>query len=122
MGAKEAEAVSADSVLAGSGSGGTVPIRVAVPGHLRTLAEVPGEVVVEVAPPVTVAAVVDALETDHPALSGTIRDRDTGRRRAMIRTYAAGEDYSDAWTDAVLPISVVEGREPLRLVGSIAGG
>jgi hypothetical protein len=100
----------------------TLPIRIVVPGHLRTLAQVTGEVVVEVAAPVTVGAVVDALEAAHPALAGTIRERDTGRRRAMIRVYADGEDYSDTWTGTELPRAVLEGREPLRLVGAIAGG
>jgi hypothetical protein len=100
----------------------TVPIRIVVPHQLRTLARVTGEVVVEVAAPVTVGAVIDALEVAHPALAGTIRDRDTGHRRAMIRIYAGGEDYSDAWTDIELPGSVLEGREPLRLVAAIAGG
>lgn len=101
----------------------TVPIRIAVPSQLRTLARVDGqEVVVEAAAPVTVQTVVDALEAAHPALTGTIRDPDTGRRRAMIRIYAAGEDYSDTWTDAELPGPVLEGSEPLRLVGAVAGG
>lgn len=102
--------------------GATLPIRIVVPGHLRTLAQVTGEVVVEVDVPVTVEAVVDALEAAHPALAGTIRERDTGRRRAMIRVYADGEDYSDTWTGTELPRAVLEGREPLRLVGAIAGG
>jgi molybdopterin synthase sulfur carrier subunit len=102
--------------------GDMVSIRVAVPQQLRTLARVTGEVVVEVGAPVTVAAVVDALEVAHPALAGTIRDRHTGRRRAMIRIYAEGQDYSDTWTGIELPGPVLEGREPLRLVGAIAGG
>lgn len=99
-----------------------VPVRIVVPQQLRALARVTGEVVVRAAVPVTVAAVIDALERDHPALAGTIRDRTTGRRRAMIRVYADGEDYSDQWTEAELPAAVREGREPLRLVGAIAGG
>lgn len=107
---------------AGAGPGDTTSIRIAVPQQLRTLARVTGDVVVEVAAPVTVGAVIDALEVAHPALAGTVRDRDTGRRRAMIRVYADGEDYSDAWTDTELPDPVLEGREPLRLVGAIAGG
>jgi molybdopterin synthase sulfur carrier subunit len=77
---------------------------------------------VAVPPPVTVAAVLDALESAHPVLAGTIRDRGTGRRRAMIRVYADGEDYSDTWSDTTLPDAVIAGREPLRLVGAIAGG
>lgn len=103
-------------------TGGTVAIRVVLPHQLRALARVAGEVVVEVSGPVTVGAVVDALEVAHPALAGTIRDRDTGRRRAMIRVYAESEDYSDDWTDRELPPAVAEGREPLRLLGAIAGG
>ncbi len=100
---------------------GAIPIRVVMPHQLRDLARVAGEVVVEVATPPTVAATLDELEAAYPTLVGTIRERDTGRRRAMIRIYAAGEDYSDTPTET-LPASVVEGREPLRLVGAIAGG
>lgn len=100
----------------------SVSVRIVVPQQLRTLAEVSGDVVVEATRPVTLAAVIDALEIAHPKLAGTIRDRDTGRRRAMIRVYADGEDYSDTWTDTELPSSVIDGREPLRLVGAIAGG
>lgn len=97
-------------------------VRVVVPHQLRVLAQVTDDVVVEVSRPVTVGAVIDALEVAHPALTGTIRERATGRRRAMIRIYADGEDYSDHWADTELPDSVVDGREPLRLVGAIAGG
>jgi sulfur-carrier protein len=99
-----------------------VAVRVVMPSQLRDLARVRGEVVVEVAPPVTLPAVLDALEAAHPPLAGTIRDRTTGARRPMIRFYADGEDYSDAPATTVLPAGIVEGREPLRLVGSIAGG
>jgi sulfur-carrier protein len=101
---------------------GPVRVRVAMPAQLRDLAKVTGEVAVEVPPPVTLAATLDALEAAHPTLTGTIRDRDTGRRRPMIRIYADGEDYSDAPATATLPTPVVTAREPLRLVGSIAGG
>lgn len=101
---------------------GVVPVRIVVPGQLRQLAGVSGEIVVHVAGPITVSAVIDAVEQAHPALAGTIRDRVTGRRRAMIRIYADGEDYSDDWTGSELPPAVCEGREPLRLVGAIAGG
>ena len=97
-------------------------VRIAMPHQLRTLAHVTGEVVVDVAPPVTLGATIDRLEAAYPALVGTIRERDTGRRRAMVRLYAAGEDYSDAPPDTTLPGPVVAGREPLRLVGAIAGG
>lgn len=97
-------------------------VRVALPHQLRRLARVEGEAVVEVAPPVTLAAVLDALEAAHPALAGTIRDRASGERRAMIRIYASGDDYSNAPTGIELPTAVATGREPLRLIGSIAGG
>ena len=97
-------------------------IRVAMPQQLRTLAGVTQDVLVEVVPPATLGDVLDALELAYPTLVGTIRERDTGRRRAMIRFYASGEDYSDASFDTHLPEPVATGREPLRLVGAIAGG
>ncbi len=97
-------------------------VRIAMPHQLRDLARVTGEVVVEVDAPVTLGGVLDALEAAHPALAGTIRDRTTGRRRPMIRIHAAGEDLSDAQPQQPMPVEVTEGREPLRLVGAIAGG
>lgn len=100
----------------------TTEIRVTLPQQLRQLARITGEVVVEVARPCTLQATLDALELAHPALVGTIRDRSTGRRRPMIRIYADGDDLSDAPGDTVLPTPVAEQREPLRLVGAIAGG
>lgn len=99
-----------------------VAIRVAMPGQLRDLAGVVGEVEVVVPPPVTLGGVLDALEVRHPVLRGAIRDRETGQRRAMIRVYADGEDLSDAPPATELPAAVRSGREPLRLVGAIAGG
>lgn len=97
-------------------------IRIAMPHQLRQLARVSGEVTVAVAPPCTVAATLDALEAAYPALVGTIRERTSGSRRPMIRIYAAGEDLSDAPQATPLPAPVAEQREPLRLVGAIAGG
>jgi sulfur-carrier protein len=105
-----------------AGTPATAPIRIAMPHQLRALARITGEAVVEVVPPVTLGATMDALEIAHPTLVGTIRDRDTGRRRAMIRLYAAGEDFSDRSADTLLPAPVRDGDEPLRLVGAIAGG
>jgi sulfur-carrier protein len=101
---------------------GSTGIRVAMPGQLRQLARVSGEITVEVRSPCTVAATLDALEACHPTLVGAIRDRETLQRRPMIRIYGDGEDLSDAPRDALLPPSVMERREPLRLVGAIAGG
>ena len=97
-------------------------VRISMPHQLRTLAGVTQDAVVKVDPPVTLGSVLDALEAEYPTLLGTIRDRDTGRRRAMIRLYADGDDFSDVSPDRELPPTVVAGREPLRLVGAIAGG
>lgn len=105
-----------------TGAPPTARIRIAMPHQLRAIARITGDAVVEVSPPVTLGATMDALEAAHPALVGTVRDRDTGRRRAMIRIYAAGEDFSDQPADTPLPDLVRDGREPLRLVGAIAGG
>jgi len=97
-------------------------IRVVLPAHLRTLAGVDGEVRVDVAGPVTVSAVLDALEARHPVLRGTIRDHVTRRRRAFVRFFACGEDVSHDPPDAPLPDAVAGGSEPLRVVGAMAGG
>ena len=97
-------------------------VRVVMPQQLRVLAGVTGDVLVEVGPTRTLGAALDALEAAYPALVGTVRERGRGRRRPMIRVYAAGEDYSDLAPDTPLPPAVARGREPLRLVGAIAGG
>lgn len=99
-----------------------VGVRIALPGQLRELAGIDGELVVPVAVPATLAGALDALEACCPRLEGTVRDRVTGRRRPMIRLYADGEDLTDAAGSTVLPAAVVDGREPLRVVGAIAGG
>jgi hypothetical protein len=97
-------------------------IRVELPAHLRTLARVNGEVSVEVAPPVTQRAVLDALERQYPVLCGTIRDHVTHKRRAFVRFFACGEDLSHESPDAPLPDAVVRGEEPFLVIGAIAGG
>lgn len=97
-------------------------IRVRLPAQLRTLANVDGELEVDVVPPATLGAVLDAVEAGYPTLEGTIRERTTGARRPMIRFFAEGEDLSDAPPDAVLPDAVARGHEPLLVVGAIAGG
>jgi len=97
-------------------------IRVVLPAHLRTLARVDGEVSVVVGGVPTVGAVLDALEESHPVLRGAIRDHVTKKRRPFVRFFAVGEDLSHDPTDAPLPEAVVEGREPLRVVGAMAGG
>ena len=97
-------------------------IRVEIPFHLRNLARVEGEVALEVAEPVTIQSVLDALEARYPMLAGTIRDHDTMKRRPFLRFFACQEDLSHQAHDARLPAAVAEGREPLLIIGAIAGG
>ena len=97
-------------------------IRVWLPGHLRTLAHADSEVTLEVAGPVTLRTVLDALEARYPMLRGTIRDQVTGQRRAFLRFFACQEDLSHQSPDDLLPESVASGTEPLLVVGAIAGG
>ena len=95
-------------------------IRVVLPAHLRTLAQVTGEVQVQSA--ATQRAVLDALETAYPMLRGTLRDPATGRRRAFIRFFACREDLSHKAPDEMLPAQVASGEEPFLVVGAMAGG
>jgi molybdopterin synthase sulfur carrier subunit len=97
-------------------------IRVVLPPHLRGLARVSGEVELEVEGPVTQRSVVDALEARYPVLSGTIRDHVTQQRRPFLRFFACEEDLSHEPPDSPLPEAVVSGKEPLLIVGAIAGG
>ena len=97
-------------------------IRVILPYHLRTLAQVGAEVQLEVAGPVTQRSVLDALEARYPTLRGTIRDRVTGQRRPMLRFFACAEDLSHEPPDAPLPDAIASGAEPLFIIGAIAGG
>ncbi|MGB8649694.1 MAG: hypothetical protein WCD35_03430 [Mycobacteriales bacterium] len=93
--------------------------RVVLPYHLRALAKVEGEVVVEGA---TVTEVLDALEAVHPVLRGTIREPESGKRRAFVRFFACQEDLSHSGYDEPLPAAVVTGSEPFLVVGAMAGG
>lgn len=97
-------------------------IRVLLPTHLRRLAGVDREIVIQVPAPVTLATVLDALETRHPMLRGTIREHAAKQRRPYIRFFACGLDISHQPPDAPLPEAVVAGKEPLRIVGAMAGG
>jgi hypothetical protein len=97
-------------------------IRVVLPQHLRTLAGLNSEVSVDVDAPVTAGRVLDALEARFPMLKGTIREYGTGKRRAYMRFFACEEDWSHEGMDAELPRAVAEGKEPLLIVGAIAGG
>jgi molybdopterin synthase sulfur carrier subunit len=97
-------------------------IRVVLPFHLRNLARVDGDVKLEVESPVTLGAVLDALEARYPALRGTIRDHGTLKRRPFVRFFACKEDFSFVPPEARLPDEVASGTEPFLIVGAIAGG
>jgi hypothetical protein len=97
-------------------------IRVELPHHLRTLAQVSGAVTLEVEEPVTLRRVLDALEVRYPVLRGTIRDHETQQRRVFLRFFACEEDWSHEPVDVVLPEAVRMGKEPLLVIGAIAGG
>lgn len=97
-------------------------ITVALPPHLRILANVQGDVHVEVQGQPTVNSVLDALEARYPSLGGTLRDHTTRKRRAYVRFFACGEDISLDSPDTPLPDAVVTGREPFFIVGALAGG
>ncbi len=97
-------------------------IRVELPAHLRALAHVKGEVSVHVSGTVSVLSVIDAVEVQFPMLRGTIRDHVTQQRRPFLRFFACGEDLSHDPADQPLPQEVASGKEPLLIVGAIAGG
>lgn len=97
-------------------------IRVALPSHLRALARVDGDVLLEVPGEVTQRRVLEALEARHPVLRGAIRDHGTLRRRAFVRFFACEQDLSHESPDAPLPAAVAAGEEPFIIVGAIAGG
>ena len=97
-------------------------IRVELPFHLRNLARLSGEVQLEVAEPVTIDAVLTALEERHPALRGTIRDHETLKRRPFIRFFACKEDLSLEPPETPMPRAVIEGTEPFLIIGALAGG
>jgi hypothetical protein len=71
---------------------------------------------------VTLRSVLDSLEAQLPMLLGTLRDRATARRRPFIRFFAGEADISNASPDALLPQAIARGREPLVVVGAMAGG
>jgi molybdopterin synthase sulfur carrier subunit len=97
-------------------------IRVILPPHLRTLAQVRGDLNLEVESPVTQRSVLDAIEARYPMLCGTIRDHVTQERRPFLRFFACEEDLSHESPDAPLPEAVASGTEPLIILGAIAGG
>ena len=98
-------------------------IRVVLPSHLRTLAQIEGELALEIhGGQLTQRTVLDALELRYPMLRGTIRDHVTQKRRAFLRFFACQEDISHEPPDAPLPNAVVSGQEPFLIVGAVSGG
>jgi hypothetical protein len=97
-------------------------IRVILPAHLKNLAKVSGEIKLDVPAQPTQRLVLNALEEQYPMLRGTIRDRQSGQRRAFIRFYACEEDLSNESPDEPLPDQVIAGKEPFLIVGAMAGG
>jgi sulfur-carrier protein len=97
-------------------------IRVVLPAHLRRLAQVAGEVELDVQGQATPRSVLDALEARYPMLRGTIRDQVSQQRRAFVRFFACEQDLSHESADTPLPEAVVQGTEPFLVVGAVAGG
>jgi hypothetical protein len=97
-------------------------IRIEIPYHLRMLANITGDVHLDVAPPITLGSVLDALESRYPMLCGTIRDHVTHERRAFLRYYACEQDLSLEPLDTPLPEPVASGAQPFLVIGAIAGG
>jgi hypothetical protein len=97
-------------------------VRVMLPYHLRNLAGVGAEVQIEVVAPVTVRAILNALESRYPSLCGTIRDHVTKERRPLLRFFACEEDVSHDPQDKPLPEAIATGEKPFLIIGAIAGG
>ncbi len=97
-------------------------IRVTLPAHLRKLAQIDGEVQLEVTGQVTQRKLLDALEARYPMLRGTIRDHVSQKRRAFVRFFACAQDLSHESPDALLPAAIANGMEPFMIIGAIAGG
>jgi len=97
-------------------------IRVVLPAHLRTLAQVSGEVHLEIDGPITQRSVLDALEAAYPVLRGAIRDHVTQKRRPFVRFFACEQDLSHESPDTPLPDAVATAAEPFLVIGAIAGG
>jgi hypothetical protein len=97
-------------------------IRVVLPSPLRALARIDGEVTLQVEKPVTQRTILDALERGYPMLKGTIRDQVTRKRRPFIRFFACEQDLSHENPDTLLPEALLNGAEPFRIVGAMAGG
>jgi hypothetical protein len=96
-------------------------VRVLLPPHLRVLARMQGELTVDVEA-ATVRSILDAIEAAYPMLEGTIRDHTTMERRPFLRFFACEQDLTHYSPDDPLPEAVASGKEPLLVIGAIAGG
>jgi molybdopterin synthase sulfur carrier subunit len=97
-------------------------IRIVLPAHLRALARFEGELELDIAEPITIAAVIDAIETHYPMLRNTLRNPATGKRRPYVRFYACERDLSHDPLDTLLPPRVRTADDPLLIIGAISGG
>ena len=97
-------------------------IRVVLPAHLKTLANVGSEIELVITGQPTQRMVIDALEARYPVLLGTIRDPVTQKRRAFVRFFACEDDLSHELPDSPLPDAVATGAEPFFVIGAMAGG
>src|SRR5919201_743637 len=100
----------------------TAVIRVILPQPLRPLANVDGEVALELDGEPTQRTILDALEATYPTLRGTIRDHGTAKRRDFIRFFACGRDITLESPDDPVPDEVALGSEPFRVIAAMAGG
>ena len=97
-------------------------IRVIIPSQLGTLTNAPREVELDVAEPISLAKVLDALEATYPSLRGLLRDPATGKRRPMIRFFVAEEDISHIDMDDDIGDMTAGGKEAIWIVAAISGG
>jgi hypothetical protein len=99
-------------------------IRVIMPYHLQTLAQVGPEVSISLEEdgPATYDSVIDAIESAYPTLCGTIRDHVTKKRRPLLRYFVCKKDVSHESPESLLPDAILTGAEPFIIWGAVAGG
>lgn len=97
-------------------------IRVIMPYHLQTLAQIGPEISLEIDSPATYHSVIDAIELAYPMLCGTIRDHVTKKRRPLLRYFVCEKDVSHAPPETPLPDAILTGAEPFIIWGAVAGG
>ena len=92
--------------------------RITLPYHLRTLANVTGELSLDIPAPATLRALLDALESRYPMLRGTIRDHVTLQRRPFLRFFACEKDLSNEQMDTPLSDAVASGASAKTATGN----